>query len=150
MIREHQNLPELALEAFKRALPLYAETDGDSSYRTNQVRVKLAEHYSRLQQPEAARYVLAVCYDIIVSQIFRMMFDDALKYFGSSPFYQPETARTLFKKHEFLAAFGDDVEAEDARSEAERLFKKLRPEVAIKAEGLTTEDFDRIVMIMSR
>lgn len=56
VIRELQHRPDDALEAFETALPLYCLTDGDSSYRTNQVRVKLGEHYSRLDRPEAAKY----------------------------------------------------------------------------------------------
>jgi hypothetical protein len=55
VLREMQNCPDDALQAFETALPLYILTEGDSSYRTNQVRVKLGEHYSRLNRPEAAK-----------------------------------------------------------------------------------------------
>lgn len=55
VIKEHQGLDDEAYLLFKRSLPLYIATQGESSFRTNQVRVKLGEHYSRLQQPESAR-----------------------------------------------------------------------------------------------
>jgi hypothetical protein len=78
------------------------------------------------------------------------MFDEALMYFGSSTYYRPEIARTVFKKALFLRAFGDDVQAEQTRTEAEKLYAALNPGVSFEAGGLTIEDYDKIVMIMSR
>jgi hypothetical protein len=79
-----------------------------------------------------------------------MMFNEALTYFGSSSFYKPEIARTLFKKAQFLKAFGDDVEAEQTQNEAEKMYAALNPEVSLEAGRLTIEHLDKIVMIMSR
>jgi len=134
IVRERQGLLDEAFNAFKRSLPLYAQTDGDSSFRTNQVRIKLGEHYSRLQQPEVAR----------------IMFDTALKYYQEQSFYRPETTRTLFKKSQFLKSFGDEEGAAEVMAEAEKIYFELRPKEWTKRGDLTAEDFDRIVMIFSR
>lgn len=40
---------------FEQALSLYIQTEGESSFRTNQVRVKLGEIYSHLGMPQTAR-----------------------------------------------------------------------------------------------
>ncbi|CAG8961984.1 hypothetical protein HYFRA_00014029 [Hymenoscyphus fraxineus] len=80
-----------AIEIWERALVLYCRTEGDSSFRTNQVRVKLGEYYGRLGKPETSI----------------QLFDTALKYFVGDKYYKAERARTLFKKSQFLASMDD-------------------------------------------
>lgn len=42
------------------ALYLYCKTEGDSSFRTNQVRDKLGEYYGKQGKPDTASYVLSL------------------------------------------------------------------------------------------
>jgi len=81
------------------------------------------------------------------------MFDAALVYFSGERYGKAERARTFFKKSEFLARMGDDDEAAEAAAEAEEWYYAARPE-EVKRRGTTgplaLEDFDAIVMIMSR
>jgi hypothetical protein len=80
------------------------------------------------------------------------MFKKALEYTPGIKFYKGERARTLFKQAEFLEIVGDEIGAADARREAEMLFFQIRPEEGQERgrRRLTLQDFDDIVMIMSR
>jgi tetratricopeptide (TPR) repeat protein len=55
ILKEHLGVPDEAVNLFERSVRLFSQTIGESSYRTNQVRVKLGEHYARLKRPEAAK-----------------------------------------------------------------------------------------------
>ncbi|KAI1346208.1 hypothetical protein F5Y01DRAFT_322036 [Xylaria sp. FL0043] len=133
-LKEHLGAPDEAVKLFERSLYLFRRTIGDSSYRANQVRVKLGEHYARLKRPESAN----------------LMFNEALKYFTGDPYYGAERARTLFKKSQFLRSLGEDESADQTYEEAEVLFYKLRREPQYRGKVLTAEDFDSIVVISSR
>jgi len=79
------------------------------------------------------------------------MFTTALQYFTGAKYYKAERARTLFKQSEFLSSIGDLDGAAKARSEAEDLYFEICPEQFWGDDAtLTAEDFDDIVMIMSR
>lgn len=88
----------------------------------------------------------------LTTVVYRKMFDTALQYFTGERYYKAERARTFFKTAQFLELMGDSVDASKAMREAERLYYQIRPEchyrVSPKALGL--EEFDDIVMIMSR
>ncbi|KAK4444139.1 hypothetical protein QBC34DRAFT_452128 [Podospora aff. communis PSN243] len=135
-INEKAGKIQEALLNWGLALFLYAKTEGDSSFRANQVRVKLGEYYGKQGKTEAAAE----------------MFKKALEYSPGVKYYKGERARTLFKQAEFLETIGDKVGAAGARCEAEMLFFQIRREEGQEQEErrLTLEDFDDIVMIMSR
>jgi hypothetical protein len=79
------------------------------------------------------------------------MFKIALQYTPGTKYYKTERARTLFKQAEFLDLVGDETGAAEARREAEILFFQIRPEEdQEERRALRLEDFDSIVMIMSR
>lgn len=77
------------------------------------------------------------------------MFDTALKYFATSPCYKAETARTLFKKSEFLSRFGEQDEARQLRARARGLYRELHPGVKV-TDGIGPEQFNAAVVVMSR
>ncbi|KAF4461388.1 NB-ARC and TPR domain [Fusarium albosuccineum] len=123
-----------AVRTFERSLRLFDLTEGPSSFRANQVRVKLGNHYGRLGKPEAAK----------------MMFDTALKYFTGKPYYKAERARTFYKQSEFLASLGEANSAFVSRQEATKLYDEICPEHKKTKTPLSAKNFDDIVMIMSR
>ncbi|KAK0649807.1 heterokaryon incompatibility protein-domain-containing protein [Cercophora newfieldiana] len=125
-------IPEAILN-WELALFLYGKTRNDSSFRANQARVKLGEHYGKQGKVKAARE----------------MFNTALQYFPGVKYHKAERARTLFKQGEFLSSAGDLAGAGEARREAEAIFFEIRPEQG-RDEPLVLDDFDDIVMIMSR
>jgi hypothetical protein len=77
------------------------------------------------------------------------MFETALKYFASSSFYKPETARTIFKMSEFLSRFGEKDEARQLRAKARVLYRELRPDVKV-TDSIGSEQFNAAVVVMSR
>ncbi|KAH8903093.1 hypothetical protein BR93DRAFT_972028 [Coniochaeta sp. PMI_546] len=124
-----------AISDWELALYLYCKTEGDSSFRTNQVRVKLGGYYGKQGKPETAS----------------KMFETALQSFAGGKYYKRERARTFFKQAEFLSSIGNSAGAAEARQEAERILLEIRPELARgRARPFTLEDYDEIVMIMSR
>ena len=54
VVNEKTNRTDEAIECWERALLLYCHTEGDGSFRTNQVRVKLGEYYGAFGKPETA------------------------------------------------------------------------------------------------
>lgn len=55
IVDENAGQIDVAITNWEHSLILFCKTEGDSSYRTNQVRVKLGEYYGKLGKPEAAR-----------------------------------------------------------------------------------------------
>ncbi|KAI1363721.1 hypothetical protein F5Y08DRAFT_235591 [Xylaria arbuscula] len=123
-----------AVNSFERSLKLYSLTEGESSFRANQVRVKLGEHYARVGRIEGAS----------------LEFEAALKYFTGKPYYKRERARTFFKKHQFLCSIGEMESAAEAYQEAAGLYYEICPDTRLSQRRLTAEDFDAIVMVSSR
>lgn len=79
------------------------------------------------------------------------MLETALKSFTGVKYYKGEQARTFFKQAEFLSSIGNATGAAEARQEAERILLEIRPKFAReRARPFTLEDFDEVVMIMSR
>jgi hypothetical protein len=78
------------------------------------------------------------------------MFDDALTYFGASSYHEPETARTLYLKSEFLPQFNSTEEAIELRRRAMAFYIKVRKGNTKAIQQIGREDFDRLVMITSR
>ncbi len=57
VVNERTGKIDEAITAWERALLLYCKTEGDSSFRTNQVRIKLGEYYGRQGKPDTTAYV---------------------------------------------------------------------------------------------
>ncbi|KAK0657992.1 hypothetical protein B0T16DRAFT_453400 [Cercophora newfieldiana] len=176
-INEKTGRIQEAILNWELALFLYTKTDCTSSFRANQVRVKLAEYYGNQGRTDAARE----------------MFTSALQYLPRTKYFKAERARTLFKQAGFLSSLATTSEkgeetaktnktVEDSRNEAKRLFFEIQRELESgdddddeeeeeeeeeeeteqdhkegrsergKAENrvLRSEDFDAIVTIMSR
>ncbi|KAK4141801.1 uncharacterized protein C8A04DRAFT_30646 [Dichotomopilus funicola] len=130
---------DAAISTWERSLELYRKAEGDSSFRANQVRVKLGEYYGKRGEIDMA----AITFKI------------ALDYFTGEKYHKAERARASFKQSVFFESIGQEYGAADARREAERMFL----EVCIDGKGvnlghfyppLTLADYDAIVMIMSR
>jgi hypothetical protein len=54
VITEHMHLHAKSLSFYERALPIFQRSSGESYYKTNQIRLKIAKHYGRLQQVQSA------------------------------------------------------------------------------------------------
>lgn len=79
------------------------------------------------------------------------MFETELQSFTGGKYYKGVRARTFFKQAEFLSSIGNSAGAAEARQEAERILLEIRPELARdRTRPFTLEDYDEIVMIMSR
>ncbi|KAK0631326.1 hypothetical protein B0T14DRAFT_549185 [Immersiella caudata] len=134
-INEKAGRIQEAILNWELALFLYVRTEGESSFRTNQVRVKLGEYYGKQGKTGAAAQMLKT----------------ALQYTPGVKYYKAERARTLFKQAEFLELVEGKTAAAKARKEAETLFFQIcLEEDQGDKRALTLEDFDSIVMIMSR
>lgn len=153
-----------AISTWERALLLYRKTEGDSSVRTNQVRVKLGEYYGKQGKAESAACVLPHFTPSISFRLFSpsslltklprsnsKMFDTALQYLTGEKYYKAERARTFFKQCEFFESIGKVDEAVEARRQAERLgYEACGERARVQSQPLTLADFDGIVTIMSR
>ncbi|KAK1827326.1 hypothetical protein QBC39DRAFT_362091 [Podospora conica] len=130
-----------AASNWQRALATYPR--GKCLFWTNQVRVKLGEHY----------YIREKNYEAALE-----MFDEALKLFTGKPYYNGERARTLFLKAGVLNKTGDTGGANEAKEEAKDLLdvvlsnhdEEYRLNRDLEKKPLELEDFDQGVMIMSR
>ncbi|KAK3937673.1 P-loop containing nucleoside triphosphate hydrolase protein [Diplogelasinospora grovesii] len=171
VVEEKADMIDKAIKNWEISLNIYKRTEGEHSFRTNQVRVKLGEYYGqRGRHGEAVK-----------------LFETALEYFGKGGYYKAERARTLFKKSQFLERdMEDKTGAKKARREAEEVWYAARIEYCYngaqfldkmgnkvaaekfwteakeledtfrqrgarkKVDNLKLRDFDNIVMIMSR
>lgn len=86
------------------------------------------------------------------------MFDTALRFFHGQPHYRRERARTLSKLGEFLGSMELHEAAADASRQARELYREIVSAAAQPSMMMWRgeepagggEDFDEIVMIMSR
>jgi len=73
-----------------------------------------------------------------------------LKIFGSHSAYNPESARTTFKKAQFHEAIGNDAESKNLFSRAKFLYSEVVPSYTSLGTPLAPADFDAIVAIWAR
>ncbi|KAK1834717.1 hypothetical protein QBC39DRAFT_8629 [Podospora conica] len=135
VVNEKAGKIDAAIADWELSLYLYCMTEGDSSFRTNQVRVKLGEYYGKQGKPETAS----------------IMFETALQSFTGIKYYKGERARTFFKQAQFFDLIGNTTGAAEAMQKAASILLQIRPDLARnRSRLLTLEDFDQAVMIMSR
>ena len=139
----------------QRALLQYKSTIGNNHHRTADLCVKVAGHYIRVGQFEAAMLVqpppLKLSWNVDhLIRARRTLLNQALKVYGDRAIYKPEKARAKFKRMLLLMSMQklDEVTAE--REESSKLYREVCPGDSRRPEDLTDDDYDDIIVFWSK
>ena len=80
----------------------------------------------------------------------RRLLDQALKVYGDRPGYEPERARTLYKKGQLLITLDKGDEAQAVLRSCFNSYRDAVPGNSRTLEELTTADFERPVIFWSK
>ncbi|MCJ1382412.1 hypothetical protein MMC17_005525 [Xylographa soralifera] len=133
-VKGSQGFQDESFTYHQRALIQYKSTVGNGHHRTAALCFKVAEHYIRLQQDDAAMKLL----------------DQALKVYGDRPEYRPEKARVQHLRGHLLALLNQQESATVAFNESFHLYRMCSSQDKRPPEELRSGDFDDLIVFWSK
>lgn len=134
----------------QRALIQYKSTVGNNHHRTAALCYKVADHYIRLQQNDAALSVV-YCLSWIEGLMgaLRTLLDQALKIYGDRPEYTPEKARAHFLKGNLLMKLQDPEKGQAALEQSFDLYRSYAGKMSLRGQP-SISDFEDLVVFWSK
>lgn len=125
-IRQCQSRDEESAALYNRSLENYLKTIGGNHHRTGHVLVKIAEHEARVGHValgRVCRFKHNIRYDCLLRN--SDLYNKAITVFSSHSHYDPELARTTFKKAELHRQQDDHKGASRLFGDAQILYRKV-------------------------